>query len=78
MEQKQRETVLVSASGRDQPGIVDSVSGVIFDAGANLEDSRMAILGGEFALFVLVVGNADQLESVRSGLAAVASELTLE
>ena len=78
MEQQRRETVLVSASGRDQPGIVDSVSGVIFDAGANLEDSRMAILGGEFALFVLVVGNTDQLESVRSGLAAVASELNLE
>ncbi len=78
MEQKQRETVLVSASGRDQPGIVDSVSGVIFDAGANLEDSRMAILGGEFALFVLVVGGAEQLESIRGGLAAVASELDLE
>ncbi len=78
VEQQQRETVLVSASGRDQPGIVDSVSGVIFDAGANLEDSRMAILGGEFALFVLVVGGAEQLESIRGGLAAVASELDLE
>ena len=78
MEQQQLETILVSASGRDQPGIVDSVSGVIFDAGANLEDSRMAILGGEFALFVLVVGDAGQLDSVREGLAAVASELTLE
>ena len=63
MEQKQRETVLVSASGRDQPGIVDSVSGVIFDAGANLEDSRMAILGGEFALFVLVTIPASSIGS---------------
>ena len=78
MEQQQRETVLVSASGRDQPGIVDSVSGVIFDAGANLEDSRMAILGGEFALFVLVAGSVGQLEAVRAGLAEVASELSLE
>ena len=78
MQQSQRETVLVSASGRDQPGIVDSVSGVVFDAGANLEDSRMAILGGEFALFMLVVGTGKQLDAVRAGLDSVAGELDLE
>ena len=61
MQQVQKESILISASGRDQPGIVDRVSGAIFDAGANLEDSRMAILGGEFALFVLVGGTTEQL-----------------
>lgn len=77
MEPSQRETVLVSASGRDQPGIVDSVSGAVFDAGANLEDSRMAILGGEFALFVLVSGTVAQIEAVRPGLDSVAAEFGL-
>lgn len=78
MQQSQRETVLVSASGRDQSGIVESVSGVVFDAGANLEDSRMAILGGEFALFMLVAGTGKQLDAVRAGLDSVAGELDLE
>ena len=77
MQQVQRESILVSASGSDKPGIVDRVSGVIFDAGANLEDSRMAILGGEFALFVLIGGTAEQLAAVRAGLDEVSGELDL-
>ena len=77
MQQVQRESILISASGSDQPGIVDRVSGAIFDAGANLEDSRMAILGGEFALFVLVGGTAEQLAAVRASLDEVSGELDL-
>ena len=77
MQQVQRESILVSASGRDQPGIVDRVSGAIFDAGANLEDSRMAILGGEFALFALVAGTTEQIARVRSRLDAVSGEIGL-
>ncbi len=45
-----REGLIISAIGRDRPGIVDRLSGAIFRNGCNLEDSRMAILGGEFAL----------------------------
>ena len=77
VQQVQKESILVSASGRDQPGIVDRVSGAIFDAGANLEDSRMAILGGEFALFVLVGGTTEQLAAVRASLDEVSGELDL-
>ncbi|MEE3181446.1 MAG: ACT domain-containing protein [Planctomycetota bacterium] len=77
MQQVQKESILISASRRDQPGIVDRVSGAIFDAGANLEDSRMAILGGEFALFVLVGGTTEQLAAVRAGLDEVSGELDL-
>ncbi|MEE3199716.1 MAG: ACT domain-containing protein [Planctomycetota bacterium] len=77
MQQVQKESILISASGRDQPGIIDRVSGAIFDAGANLEASRMAILGGEFALFVLVGGTTEQLAAVRAGLDEVSGELDL-
>ena len=77
MQQVHRESILVSASGKDQPGIVDRVSGAIFSAGANIEDSRMAILGGEFALFVLVAGTAEELGGVRSSLEEVSGEIGL-
>jgi glycine cleavage system transcriptional repressor len=44
----------VTAIGRDRPGIVAAVTGVLLDLGGNLEDSRMAILGGHFAVMLLV------------------------
>jgi glycine cleavage system transcriptional repressor len=65
------------ASGRDRPGIVDQISGVVFDAGCNLEDSRMAILGGEFALIVLITGDRASLDTANAKLESVAAELEL-
>ena len=56
----------VSAVGRDRPGIVAAVTGVLVDAGCNLEDSSMSILRGHFAMMLLVAGpdslDADHLE----------------
>lgn len=59
------EHLALSALGRDRPGIVAAVTGVLVDHGVNVEDSRMAILRGEFAM-VLVLGAPDGLD--RSGL----------
>ncbi len=72
-----REAIILLAAGTDRPGIVDRISGAIFDASCNLEDSRMSILGGEFALMVLVTGTNDGLASLRSRLEPIASELGL-
>jgi glycine cleavage system transcriptional repressor len=46
--------VAVTAVGVDRPGIVAAVSKVLFDVGGNIEDSRMAILGGHFAMVLIV------------------------
>ncbi|HJT38590.1 MAG TPA: ACT domain-containing protein [Actinomycetota bacterium] len=46
--------VAVTAVGGDRPGIVASVSRVLYDVGGNIEDSRMAILGGHFAMVLIV------------------------
>jgi glycine cleavage system transcriptional repressor len=48
--------VVLTAVGPDRPGLVNEIAGAIHRAGANLEDSRMAILGGEFALLLLLGG----------------------
>jgi glycine cleavage system transcriptional repressor len=48
--------LVLSAVGPDRPGIVSDLSAWIHAVGANLEDSRMAVLGGEFALLLLVSG----------------------
>jgi glycine cleavage system transcriptional repressor len=48
--------LVLTAVGPDRPGLVSEIASAIHRAGANLEDSRMAILGGEFALLLLLSG----------------------
>ena len=71
------EGLIISAVGRDRPGIVDRISGVVFQLGCNMEDSRMAILGGEFAVVVLVSGPTSQLEEVNQKVGELCRELEL-
>jgi len=63
-----REHVVVTSIGTDRPGIVEALSGWILQNGGNIEDSQMALLGGEFASLILVSGEAglkDRLEGSR-------------
>ena len=48
--------VVLTAVGPDRPGLVNELSSLIRRAGASIEDSRMAILGGEFAVILLISG----------------------
>jgi glycine cleavage system transcriptional repressor len=56
-----RRFFIVTAVGRDRPGIVADLAQLVFDCEGNLEDSRMTILGNEFAAILLCSG-ADELE----------------
>src|SRR3954467_5650695 len=49
--------LVLTAVGADRPGLVSEISSLVLAAGANLEDSRMAIPHGEFALLLLVSGD---------------------
>jgi glycine cleavage system transcriptional repressor len=44
----------VSVIGKDRPGIVASVSEVLYKLGCNIEDSSCSILGGQFAMILIV------------------------
>ena len=57
--------------GKDRPGIVDDVSTFLFDKGANIEDSRMAVMGGCFSIMMLFSCSVAELEKVRTGLSAL-------
>jgi glycine cleavage system transcriptional repressor len=54
--------------GEDRPGIVDDVSSLLFDQGANIEDSRMATMGGCFSIMTLFSCTSKQLEAIKEGL----------
>src|SRR5918992_733661 len=49
-------TLAVSAVGLDRPGIIAAVAERLAAHGANITDSRMAILRGHFALTLIVEG----------------------
>ncbi len=49
-----KKTVVVTAIGKDRPGIVAAVSRVFFETGCNIEDSSMTILGNDFAMILMV------------------------
>ena len=69
---------LLTAMGRDRPGIVAAVSGVLYESGCNIEDSTMARLGGDFAIMLMVRLPAGlSCEAVSDRLKRVRREMNL-
>jgi glycine cleavage system transcriptional repressor len=69
--------LVITAVGPDRAGLVSELSSLIHAAGANLEDSRMAVLGGEFALLLLVSGADAALGRVEARVRESERELGL-
>ncbi len=44
--------ILITVSGKDKPGIIAKVSGLLFARGCNLEDISMTLLEGQFAMML--------------------------
>lgn len=58
--------LVISAIGADRPGLVDKLSNIIYTHDLNIEDSRMTVLGGEFAILLLVSGDPSSLETLQA------------
>ena len=58
--------LVIAAVGRDRPGLVDQLSGWITESGCNIADSRMMVLGGEFAVLLLATGNWNNLAKLEN------------
>lgn len=58
--------LVISALGADRPGIVDELSNIIYEHSLNIEDSRMTVLGGEFAILLLVSGEQSSIDAVQT------------
>jgi glycine cleavage system transcriptional repressor len=69
--------LVVTAVGPDRPGIASDFAGHVHGAGANLADSRMMNLRGQFALIALVEGSPETLEGLKSRLGESAPKLGL-
>jgi glycine cleavage system transcriptional repressor len=69
--------LVITAVGPDRPGIASEFTGHIHAAGANLADTRMANLRGQFALIALVEGAAEVLDAVKKRLTDAAPSIGL-
>jgi glycine cleavage system transcriptional repressor len=56
--------LVLSALGADRPGLVADVTDYFAARGVNIEDSRMAVLGSEFGIQVLVSGSEESIARV--------------
>jgi len=66
-----KEYLVVTVIGPDKRGIVAKITAVILNMQANIEESRMVRLGGEFAVLMLIsttMGVKDQLSETLSNL----------
>jgi glycine cleavage system transcriptional repressor len=72
-----QQLLVITCVGKDRPGLVDLLTQVILDAKGNLVDSRMTVLGDDFAILTLVSGNWDTIAKLEDSLDAVAEKENL-
>jgi len=70
--------VVLTGVGSDRPGLVDEVTAFLAEREINLEESRMAVLGGEFAMILLASGPEPALTDLRQNLGQITRATGLE
>ncbi|MCW8929301.1 MAG: glycine cleavage system protein R [Gammaproteobacteria bacterium] len=69
--------LVISAIGSDRPGIVNELSQLIVQNNGNIDDSRMTVLGGEFAIILLISASKNELTSIEQILNEKSASLEL-
>ena len=67
--------LVISALGEDRPGLVEKLSRWVMDNDCNIADSRMMVMGGEFAVLLLVTGNWNKLARLENQLEQTQQQL---
>jgi glycine cleavage system transcriptional repressor len=66
--------LVITCVGADRPGLVDELTQTILDAKGNIIDSRMTVLGEDFATITLVSGNWDAIAKLEDALKVLAKK----
>lgn len=67
-----KEYICLTVLGRERPGIVAGITGVLVDTDCNIRDSTMTILAGSFAMLLIVeLPRETSVPSLEKALAAV-------
>ena len=77
MQTSTNDYLVITAAGEDQVGLVEKFSSKITETGCNIEQSRMVVLGGQFAILVLVSGAWNALSKLETQLEPLGVQLGL-
>lgn len=67
----------LTVMGEDRPGLLERLAARIADSGCNIEECRMAALGGRVIMIILLSGLWHALSRLEAQLPALASQLDL-
>lgn len=70
--------LVLSALTADRPGIVDEIARAASEARCNIADSRMIVMGNEFALIMMLSGTWDAVAKLEAQLPALTRRLDLQ
>lgn len=66
--------IVLTLTGTDRTGIVEDITRLLLNHGGNVETSRMARLGGEFAVLMLVSMPDEQMVKLEKGIKNLKSQ----
>jgi glycine cleavage system transcriptional repressor len=69
--------LVISAIGLDRPGLVNELSRCVLENSCNIADSRMTVLGGEFAIILLVTGNWNAVAKLEDQMPSLAERMEM-
>ena len=69
--------LILTAVGPDRVGLVEKIAQIIARHDCNIEDSKMAVFCGEFAIIVLISGTPDCLSKIVGDYHAIEAETGL-
>ena len=72
-----KDHLILTAIGPDQVGLVERIAEFISRHGCNIEDSKMAVFCGEFAVIVLISGAGEDLVKIGRDYRAIEIETGL-
>jgi glycine cleavage system transcriptional repressor len=73
----EKDHLILTAIGPDQVGLVEKISQFISRRGCNIDDGKMAVFCGEFAVIVLISGDTGSLFKISSDYREIEKETGL-
>jgi len=73
----QSNNLVITAVGEDRIGLVERLSSKITESGCNIEESRMAAMGDQFALIILASGPWNALSKLEGYLEVLGDQVGL-
>lgn len=69
-----RKNMVLTLTGHDRIGIVEQITKLVMEYDGNVEESRMARLGGEFAMLMLILIPDEKFEELRQDARKLGNE----